>query len=230
MTSNCIRGCATHGHHQPTCTCTPECPDHKTHCAGCAPAPTDTGYLCARCTNRIRAALRELPELTTHAASRTDGKLSPARAQTDTTRRGTPTPQSPSLAWDTAEEVIQWAHRMALACADTNNHHGPFAYRNDGVPANTLTTTLTYIRTHLHWYATVIPEDIYDETTTWQRRLEHATGMDRLVHRIKKPCPTCGQRTLVREDGAGSVTCRNRDCGRIWREGEYDWMAHVAAS
>ena len=232
MTTPCARTkCTIHDQHQPHCTCTSECPDHNGHCAGCIPTPATIGQLCTRCFNRTRDALNALPELTIHAASRSDGRLSPRHTETDATRHGTQA-HAPSLsaAWDTAEEVVQWAYLTARACADDQRHTGPFQYRNDGVPARNLTRLVAYITAHLDWYATDIPVDIYDEATGWQRTLTRVTGMDRLTHRIKTPCPSCNQRTLAREDGADQVTCRNRDCGRIWREGEFDWMAHVAAS
>jgi ribosomal protein S27E len=228
---DCIRRCTIHGQHQPACTCTPECGEHQDHCVGCQPTPATTGSLCLRCTATLRTALNALPELAVHAASRTDGKLSTPSTNTDATRRGTLAhAPSPSPAWDTAEEVIQWAYLNARACADDNHHTGPFLYRADGVPARNLTQTIRYITAHLPWYATDDPEQFYDEATSWKRALERLSGRDELTHRIKTPCPTCNHRTLVREDGADSVTCRNRDCGRIWREGEFDWMAHVAVS
>lgn len=229
--TDCARKCKTHGHHQPTCTCTPECAEHDSHCKGCQPTPAALGHLCTRCATRTRDALNALPELAVHAASRIDGKLSPARTETDTTRRGTLAhAPSPSPAWDTAEEVVQWAYLTAKWCADDNRHAGPFRYRPDGVPARNLTQLIRYITANLAWYATDDPKVIYDEATGWQTSLKRLTGLDRLTHRIKTPCPSCDQRTLVREDGDGHVECRNRDCGRIWREGEFDWMAHVAVS
>ncbi|MGZ6852487.1 MAG: hypothetical protein ACXVGC_00230 [Mycobacteriaceae bacterium] len=231
MNQTCIRGCTTHGKHIPSCVCTPECGEHKDHCNGCMPTPAAVGELCQHCLDRTRSALRAIPELAVHAASRSDGHLSPQHTETDSTRHGTHAhAPSPSAAWDTAEEVIQWAYLTARACADDQHHRGPFRYRSDGVPARNLTQLITYIVNHLDWYATDIPVEIHDEATTWRRSLTRLTGMDRLTHRIKTPCPTCNQRTLIREDGSDRVECRNRDCGRIWREGEFDWMAHVAVS
>lgn len=227
----CAREHTIHGQHQPACTCTHECPEHRDHCKGCAPALATVGLLCSRCYDRTRTALTALPELAVHAASRTDGKLSPLRLDTDSTRRGTLAhAPSPSPAWDTAEELVQWAYLTARACADDNHHVGPFRYLTNGVPARNLTQLITYITANLPWYAVDIPKDIYDEATGWERTLTRLTGLDRLVHRIKTPCPSCNQRTLIREDGSDRVNCRNRDCGRIWREGEFDWMAHVAVS
>jgi len=227
----CIRGCTTLDH-RPGCTCTNECPDHHGHCEGCQPREAKLGKLCQRCATRVRDDLNAIPELTVHAASRTDGRLSPAHQESDTTRHATnPNPPSPSPAWDTAEETLQWTLRTALACADANHHYGPFQYRVDGVPdARNITALTNYIRAWLDWYATVMPEDIYDETTALRRRLTHATGRDRLTHRLKERCPSCNQLTLTRDDGDDRVECRNQDCGRIWREGEYEHLAHVAAS
>jgi hypothetical protein len=152
-----------------------------------------------------------------------DGKLSPARRGNNA---GMPKANhvhaaSPSPAWDTAEEAIQWAHHTALACADANQHRGPFAYTRSGLPARNLTATITYISRNLPWYATVIPHEIHDEATTMRRNLERLTGNDRISQRLKEPCPSCDQRTLVRDETL-RVTCRNQDCGRIWRGGEYD--------
>lgn len=230
MSAQCIRGCISR-HHQPDCTCTPECGEHTDHCEGCAPSLAVIGHLCGRCAGRTRDALRAIPELTVHAASRTDGRLSPLHVETDTTRHGSkPHAPSPSPAWDTAEEVFQWALLTARACADENQHRGPFRYRTDGVPARNLTQLVAYITANLGWYAEDIPVEIYEEATGWQRQLTRLAGMDRLTHRLKEPCPTCDRRTLIREDGSNMVECRNRDCGRIWREGEYDFLAHVAVS
>lgn len=228
--TTCARGCTTR-HHNPTCTCHAECGEHEGHCKGCMPAPAAAGELCARCLNQTRDALNAIPELVALVAARTDGRLSIARQETDATRRGTHAhAPSPSPAWDAAEEMCQWALFLALACADDNRHTGPFKFRTDGVPARNITTYLRYVVNNLEFYATDIPKDIYSEATGYRRNLERLTGTDNLVHRVKTPCPSCDQRTLIREDGSGEVTCRNRECGRIWYEGEFDWMAHVAVS
>lgn len=229
--STCARGCKIQGLHTPPCTCTPECPEHGGHCKGCLPRQAAVGRLCQACITRTTQALAGIPEAAMHAAARTDGKLSPGSTNTDTTRRAS-RPHAPSLspAWDTAEEAFQWALVTALACANDNHHTGPFKYRQDGVPARNLTALVSYIANNLAWYAEDIPEEIHDEATALHKSLIRLTGRDELIHRIKVPCPSCERRTLVREDGRDRVECRNRDCGRIWYEGEFDWMAHVAVS
>ena len=229
--TTCARRCTVRGQHITPCTCTNECPDHDTHCKGCLPRTATLGHLCRTCIDRTRTALNGIPEAAAYTASRTDGKLSPGSTNTDTTRRGTQA-HAPSLspAWDTAESAYQWALLTAMACADANRHKGPFKYRRDGVPARNLTSLITYITANLEWYAYDIPQEIHDEATALHKGLVRQSGRDELVHRVKAPCPSCNRRTLIREDGNDRVECRNRDCGRIWREGEFDWMAHVAVS
>lgn len=229
--SACARGCKARGQHITPCACTNECPDHPGHCKGCLPRPATTGQLCTPCTDRTRDALAGIPEAATHAAARADGKLSPGTTNTDATRQPSRAhAPSPSPAWDTAEEAFQWALVTALACANDNHHTGPFKYRRDGIPARNLTALITYITNNLPWYAEDDPVQIHDEATALHKSLVRLTGRDELVHRITVPCPSCDQRTLVREDGRDRVECKNRDCGRIWYEGEFDWMAHVAVS
>lgn len=232
MTEPCARDHTIHGLHTPGCICTPECGEHQGHCKGCAPATATIGLLCTRCYDKTRQALNAIPELVVLVARRNDGKLSLLRKDTDATRRGTLAhAPSPSPAWDAAEEMCQWMLFLALACANENRHEGPFLYRSDGVPARNLTALTRYVVNNLEWFAQDIPKDIYSEATGYQKSLERMSGTDQLVHRLKTtPCPTCDRRTLIREDGSNQVTCKNRDCGRIWREGEFDWMAHVAVS
>lgn len=242
--TDCARGCTRHGHHTPTCTCTPECPTHNGHCDGCAPRPATTGRLCQPCTTRITDALTG----TTHTNKRTgqetwtpgiaqlaaaltqleNGRLNTPHTDTDTTRRTNVAHHTPSPAWDTAEEVAQWALRMALACADANHHAGPFTYRPDGVPALTTAANLNYLRANLTWYATTMPTDLYDETVQTHRGLLNALGVQQLTHRLPEPCPSCDHRTLTRDDGTEYVTCRH--CGRIWTMAEFDWLARSATA
>ena len=48
-----------------------------------------------------------------------------------------------------------------------------------------------------------------------------ALGRNRLVHQLPAPCPDidCGERRLVRENGASQVDCEA--CGRVWTEDDY---------
>ncbi len=53
----CVRNHTIPGQHAPGCTCTPECPDHEGHCAGCLPVQADRGLLCGRCAEHLEGFL-----------------------------------------------------------------------------------------------------------------------------------------------------------------------------
>lgn len=222
MTPECARGCTLRNQH------TTDCPDDD--CGGCLPRPADHGHLCERCYTTLRDHLAAIPELAAHAAARTDGRLNtPTAPNTGGTTPGI-AHVSPSPAWDTAEETVQWAHAWAEATADTFGHAGPFRYLRNGLPARDLHTTVGYLLAQLErvvedeWMAV----DLSDEARQHRRRLERAAGRDELTHRLRERCPTCDQRSLVREDGSDRVECKG--CGRLWTEEEYRHLAHVAAS
>lgn len=231
---DCANGCLTRGRHIPECTHTDQCPaDCTDHCEGCAPKPAETGHYCWRCTNRFRDALKALPELEHSALAMPGGKLITRRRDHAADRRPTKVDQlSPAPAIDEADEVASWAYAWALTLADHLHHRGPFIYERSGIPRRQNTHRhITYLLNNIdtvlcaYWSA-----DIYTEATNLERQLRRTTGQDRLVHRIKAPCPSCDQRTLTREDGAEKVTCANRDCNRVWTEDEYARLALVAAS
>lgn len=230
MTEPCIRGCTTHGRHNPPCTCTHECPDHPNHCPGCQPTPADTGQWCRHCTTRILQNLTDIPDLTRQAAAREDGLLPAGRRNTQTTRRPKQTSRTTSPAWETADEIINWAIAWTDITADHLHQQGPTRYTITATPGRNLTACITYLRTNITTLATHHPQDFYNETTQTHSRLIYATGSDHLTHRIPERCPSCDHKTLIREDGSDRVTCRNRDCGRIWREEEFEFLAHVAAT
>ncbi len=211
MSDACIRGCAYPG-------------DDET-------MPAVVGQLCDPCARTIRLALRAIPDLIGHTRDNDDGRLTPGRETTDTSRHAINSdPGSPSPAYDLAEDAQQWLLRTALAHADANNIRGRFHARVDGVPVITYAASnAAYIIDNLTWYATVIPKEIYDETTGWQRDLERRTGQDELIHRIKTPCSRCDQRTLIRRDGSNHVECRNQACRARWHEDDFEWFAHVTA-
>lgn len=231
---DCARGCLLHNRHTPNCTCTPECPDHTNHCEGCAPKPAETGHYCHRCTEKFRTALVEIPDLAAHLYGMPNQQLATrGHDQATADRTATKVDQiSPSPVMDELDEVQQWAYRWALTVADTSADTGPFHYRIDGVPVTSyLSTNIRYLSNRLTRILTDdYHTDLYEETLRWRHRLELITGRDRLEHRIKDPCPSCGQCTLLREDGAAKVICRNNNCNRVWTEAEYSYLARVAAS
>lgn len=209
---NCARGCTYPG-------------------ADSEPMPAITGHLCHRCAAATRTAIRGLPDLAVQASAHRDGRLTPGREDEPTGRRAVnPDPASPSPGWNLTDEILRWLYKTAESHADAARSRGPFRYRLDGVPTPQNAVQLAgYILDNLDWYATVIPNDIYDEATGLHARSERASGRDEFMQRIKKPCPSCDRRTLVREDGTERVICRNKACRVVWLEGDYDWLAHVVS-
>lgn len=234
--TDCTRGCLLTGQHIPDCTCTNECPDHHDHCEGCLPKPAVVGRYCQRCADKFRDALTAIPDLAATTAHMPGGRLVTKAGDIHTAdRKPTKVDQlSLSPAWDEADDAITWAYKWALLVADLNGDAGPFTYTTAGLPAvnlATITTHITYLANRLTQLLTDdYHDEIYTDTLNLRRRLQHATGTDRLEHRIKERCPSCNQRTLTREDGASKVVCRNNDCNRVWHEHEYQRLAHVAAS
>jgi len=228
-TPTCATGCTYRGRHTTDCACTTDCTDHPDHCRGCLPRRADIGHLCQHCHDRTLDALHAIPELTVHAASRTDGRLNlPSRPRADGIHTRPTTTPSPSPAWDTADDAITWAWRWAEAAADHLHQHGPLHVTNAGLPPRNLGACCRYLAAHLDQLAAWdAGPDLASEARALARALERVSGRDDLTHRLKTVCPSCGRRTLAREDGAGQVTCRNRDCQRVWRDGEYEWLART---
>lgn len=46
---------------------------------------------------------------------------------------------------------------------------------------------------------------------------------------LRQPCPSCECMALVLEHGDVECEARAGGCGRIWRDGDLDWLGHVLA-
>ena len=228
MSEDCARGCTTRGH-VTDCLCTSECPQHASHCEGCFPRQADVGHYCQRCADKFRDALYAIPDLVVDLAQYP--KMVTKKGTGDTSRRATKVDQlSQSPAWDLADEVILWAAGWSWVVAGRRGYD-PIRYNMAGLPIRDLSTAISHITNRLTQALTEdYHADLYAEALGNYRRLVHATGSDRLEHRINKPCPSCDQRTLIRDDGAGQIECRNKDCARIWTEDQYGNFIYVVAS
>lgn len=60
------------------------------------------------------------------------------------------------------------------------------------------------------------------------RTSRHVLGLDRLIHKLPAPCPSCDLLTLEREDGANQVICRS--CGNAYSEDEYVRLTLILTS
>lgn len=215
-------------HDQPPPQPTPEnpCPNHITR--------PGTPTWCHPCTTRITTALRDLPHLAAQLALRglTDnGRLAntgQAGRATHTKIAGSP---SGSPAWDAADEIITWAHQTETALRNHLNHSHPARTYTPahGTTAARVIHLEASVRYLTHWATALLAApfaiDVGQQVFELARRAERAAGLDRLIHHLPVPCPSCDTRALTREDGADQVECRA--CGRVWTEHDYGRLVLV---
>lgn len=58
-------------------------------------------------------------------------------------------------------------------------------------------------------------------------QVRRVCGRGDLTHHLPTPCPVCGVRALVRDNGDDRVRCGS--CRNWWDEAQYDWLTHLAA-
>lgn len=222
----CARGCTHNGHHKPECGCTPTCPNHKPHCYGCQPQQAETGQLCHTCTNHIREALNEIPNLTARLHRR-GGHIDNHNQQTHI--HTTHSYRTPSPAFDLADDTCRLIWSWVDTTCDQTNTLGPPRYNITGIPDpyQSIAHLCRWLKEHLTWATQNQPKDIHDELTQQHRRLQRALSLDEHIERIPEPCPSCGTGRLTREDGSENVCCGNPVCNRVWRQAE--WLARVGA-
>jgi ribosomal protein L37AE/L43A len=157
-----------------------------------------------------------------------EGKIKSAEAQRRPTRTGSP---SGSPAWDAIDELVMWAANAEDRLRGYLRQTRPKRDARVGSSesrARTLSQSLRYL---LEWgpQLLALPEglEVGRQIQRLVVRAERASSLDRLVHRLPKPCPSCDLKTLERVDGSETVSCRNRACGRSWTEEEYQWMVRT---
>lgn len=223
--SGCVMGCVLRNQHLPGCL--------VERCGGCLPRPPRVGDTCLRCYGDGLDALRAMPDLAVQVASRRDGRLN---LRVSPTAGGIHavgyTPASMSPAWDSAEEVIAWAHAWADILATHMRGADPSRYAPTGIPVRVLSRSVGFLVAHYdRVVAAPFARDLLTEAGDLTTRLQRQSGRGELTHRLKgSRCPTCQQQTLVRHDGASKVECCNPDCRRVWTEGEYAHLARTATS
>lgn len=188
---------------------------------------------CRPCADRIARAVARLPELAAALYDRTleDGGKIAATGQSDATRKATRAGSpSGSPAWDAVDELVAWATgvedrlRAELGHADV-----PRGGTSTVVQARFLVEAVRYLG---HWATALLSSSFAvragADAIALERRAERAAGVDRLVHRLPAPCPSCDRKALVREDGSEQVDCKA--CGRVWTEGDYRRLVVVVAA
>jgi hypothetical protein len=190
---------------------------------------------CRGCTTRITQALTALPDLAAELALRgvADlGRLAVSGEAGRATHQKVAGSPSGSPAWDAADELIAWAAGVEDQLRAYLGHSR--AYRSVRVHGSGVVRVLSLrpcVRYLVAWVGDLLASPFADrvgaDALELARRAERAAGLDRLVHHLPVPCPSCDVRALVREDGADQVECRA--CGRVWTEGDYRRLVVVVA-
>lgn len=191
---------------------------------------------CRWCAGRITTALDRLPNLAGELALRgvaDGGRLAAAGEAGRATRAKVTGSPSGSPAWDAADELIEWAwateDRLRAHLCHSRAVRAVRLHGSGAVRVLNLGGSVGYLR---EWVSALLSAPFADEVGQQVlglvRRAERAAGLDRLVHHLPVPCPTCDVRALVREDGADQVDCGA--CGRVWTEDEYRRLVVVVAS
>jgi ribosomal protein L37AE/L43A len=212
-------------------------PDEEVIDNPCPAHPTQPGapLWCRACGDRVRDAIAALPTLAAELALRGLADLGRLAASGETGRAthakvtGSP---SGSPAWDAADELIEWAAGVEAALRAHLGHSEVVRARvaaSSAVRVSYLNRSVAYLR---EWISALLAapfaESVGREVVQLQRRAERAAGLDRLVHHLPVPCPSCDTRALTREDGAEQVECRA--CGDVWPEDTYRRLTLVLAS
>lgn len=218
------------------------------HDASCCPGrhrlprgvgcPARQPVWCPPCGDAVMLAIAGLPEQVTQLLAVGGGReASTGRAARPT--HGAAVSSSPSPAWETVDEVMRWVWRLEerlrahLELAPPLDRHGSWR----------LTTGVGWLRSHssalLSWDTRVpVPgsdeldgqaeaEAVGREAFKLSRRLERASGRDRLVHRLVAPCPSCDTFALTRADGEDRVRCAV--CHHEWPEEHYQLLVRILA-
>jgi len=203
------------------------CPTH--------PAQAGAPVWCPPCRDRITRELARIPHLTAELALRgiADGGRLAATGEAGRTNHtkvsGSP---SGSPAWDAADELIEWAHATEDQLrAHLNHAHAARAVKLHGTTAVRVLQLGGSIKYLTTWVSALLSapfaEVVGFDVLTLVRRAERAAGLDRLIHRLPAPCPSCDTLALVREDGSDQVECRA--CNRVWPEHDYRRLVLVVA-
>lgn len=198
------------------------------------PAPGAPTW-CTDCHTSIDHALAALPSLLATAAARRDGRLNVTRAATDTTRRSTPAPGSPSPAADTIDAVARWARQWCETLADQlgkrHAHQGPVTAT--ALPVLTVRDDVDYLRAFLTpLLAGPDAAEFGTAALGVHATLRRLADVDQATTRLPGPCPTCDRIALVQEvhqDRERTVTIQCRACGTPTTETIYtEHVAHLA--
>lgn len=183
--------------------------------------PPGAPVYCLACHDRTLAQLGRLGTLAAHLWTLPLHRFAPATPAGRTARTRLSAAPSPAPAFDLYDEILRWAVDWEDTFRDHAGHtpvNGPrYLYKSTGHLAAWLDTLLRQD----------FAQDFIDELHQRVHMLEHATGTDRLVHRLPIECPACHARGLRRDDGSDTVYCCA--CDRLYTWDDYLAFANAFA-
>lgn len=189
---------------------------------------------CRPCRETIRAGLHRLPDLAAACRIRDDGKL-PQIPETIRVAILTGS-TSASTAFDTVDEIVQWAAaweecgRRELARLGWDVPRGAALPSWNALYGRALTRASAFL---VGWHVQLLALDYHfakpfgEETLALVTTLEKVTGHDDTVTRLRAPCRRCDTLTLRRRDGSERVECVK--CHDAMTMDEYEQWSKLCA-
>lgn len=131
---HCVRGCRLRGVHYASCEDFGAADASSSACPGCVPSPAhDESVVCGRCFGRMRAALRDAPDLLARLRQMTDPSratvIEDVRVTSSRSERHAPTS---SDVLDASDEILRNLRTWSLHLDRRSSASGPLA----GLPAD----------------------------------------------------------------------------------------------
>lgn len=152
------------------------------------------------------------------------------RALAEQVRSGRPGPSSPefSPAQDAMDLLVSTAERWALSAV---------VYRRDDLPFRPgewregmrFQWFVDYLYDHGEaLLGTSLADDYENALAYGTRRARLVLGLDKVVHHLPAPCPTCNTVALFRHNGQEMVRCGF--CKAEWNSHQYELLCRVLAA
>lgn len=207
---------------------------------------------CDGCTQAVKTALAELPELYVQLhAELAPGSGTGAPHVSGSREAPLPLRTGHAALIDDIDFVLaQWEDQLRDHLEHSRPPRSPIAPARRDRRRATLSGAVTYLGVHLapllaldqvvirrwvdddhggRWAERLASgADAGDELLQLTARARRALSLTRLVHHLPAPCPSCEQLSLQRESGDEQVLCTY--CRRTWSEAEYQRLVVVLSS
>ncbi|MCZ2837153.1 hypothetical protein [Modestobacter sp. VKM Ac-2985] len=194
--------------------------------------------LCDPCTDAVRQALGDAPELYVRLRLGLGDAGSTAPSEQVTKSKGSPLPLNASKL-----DLTDQLHWLATTWADEVIHTAgrPGPDRTSQPEGAQIADSCQLLLRYLTVWTVHAPVDLNvtrtesitqsgweaaDVLLTWKRAARRNLGLTELTHRPPEPCPACDvPGVLERRDGDDKVRCSN--CGKSWTLETYELFVHA---